>query len=265
MDILSVFREATTQAGKLQLKLQPHVTKLINKGEGDFATKGDIEGGKLMRDIIKRKLPNIPILSEEENPTQVPGPTFIVMDDLDATVCYQAQCAEWGPLLGYVQDGVLTHACMYMPSRDVMFTAELGKGCFRNAERVQLSQDIRLTDSMMHIIFNKATPRSFHDQVSTLLAYRANGVRDLNSNIGGVVEVLEGRCCGSINLIAHIWDLPGMLCITEAGGIALHPNGKALTWDKIPMSHMIAANKDVAQEILAISSTYSEYDKHSWI
>jgi fructose-1,6-bisphosphatase/inositol monophosphatase family enzyme len=92
----------------------------------------------------------------------------------------------------------------------------------------------------------------------------AAGTRCLNSNIGGVTEVLQGKCVGFINLVGHMWDFVGALAVQEAGGVALSPDGKGLRWDTIQMSLLAAANQGIANEMLAVSTKWPEYGQHHW-
>lgn len=260
--ILGVFEQAARAAGAIALAMQKGVRIHTDKGEGDFGTQADIEAGNTMRAILQREFPDIPILSEEqpedEQTKALQSSEFIVFDELDATLVYYHGGVDWGHNIGLVQHGILTHALMYLPAHDILVTAKLGEGCYLNGTQVRLRQDTSLSKTILGIIFNKDIPRSFHDEVATPLCYMATGTRCLNSNIGGITEVIRGSCSGFLNPVGHTWDFVGALAVREAGGVAIAPNGENLRWDTIPMRLLTAANQHIADQMLAVSSTWKK-------
>lgn len=267
-DIIDIFERAAHAAGEVAIKMQPGVAIHTHKGAGDFSTQGDIDAGRAIRDILIREMPGVPLLHEEQPEDEqvkvLKSSTFVLFDYLDATIAYYNQCPDWGHTLGFVQDGRLTHSVMYLPTSDTMVTAEEGLGCHLNGKRIHLRQDTSLNETILGITFNRTIPRSFHDQVSTELCYLANGTRCLNSNIGGITEVVQGRCGGFINLVGHSWDFVGALAVQEAGGVAVSANDHHLQWDRIQMSLLAAANVRIAKEMLNVSSQWREYNQHHW-
>lgn len=268
MNILKIFERAAREAGTVALAKQGSATIAVDKGEGDFATDADLAAGERIREILTAELPGVPILSEEQHEEEqarvLQGTTFLVVDDLDSTISFKNGCAEWGHNLGYVQGGVLTHAVMYLPGRDVLVTAARREGCFLNGKQVHLRQDTRLQSTMVGLTWARSIPQSFRLTVHEPLVNQAQGVRCVFSCIGGVTEVIEGKCSGFLNLVGHIWDFVGALAVEEAGGVALAPNGNPLRWNQIPMSLLAAANPTVAHEMLATTKNWSEYDQHTW-
>lgn len=276
-NVLETLEEACRAAGKISLPRQGNVEIAVVKSAGDYATTSDIDAGTTMTAIINEQLPDIPIVPEENKTDQVDeqfwaerqamldNGTFILMDDLDATVRYRHGGEDWGHILGLVQNNVLTHCAMFMPARDVMVLAELDKGCFVNGTQVRLNPDLKVQDSLLCMTVHKDVDLAFHRDVVTPIVYSVGpgGYVCFNSNIGGVVRLVQGELGGFIGC-GHNWDFVGALAVQEASGIALSPTGQELNWNKIPMVMVAAANRQIANAMLAHTRAYLHYQEHFW-
>lgn len=277
MNVLEVFELACHSAGTVSQPRQRHVEIAVDKGGGDYATTADIDAGTAMEATIKYNMPDIPIVPEENKVGEsdvdfrarrqaiLDSGTFVLMDDLDATVCYRHGGEDWGHILGLVQNNVLTHCAMYMPTREVMVTAELRKGCFVNGKRQLFDHPLTVDQCLLYLPFHKDIHPTFHRDVATRILYIAkpSGCVCLNSNIGGIVRLVQGELGGFLGC-GHNWDFVGALAVTEAGGVAVSPTGSDLKWNQIPMILVAAANRHIADAMLAVTKMYPYYGGHFW-
>ena len=63
-------------------------------------------------------------------------PVYWLVDPLDGTKEFLKQNGEYTVNIARVENGVPVLGVVYVPSRDVLYTAAAGKGAFRNAIRL---------------------------------------------------------------------------------------------------------------------------------
>src|SRR3989344_88893 len=216
MPVIETFREALLAAGKISLPAWRNGKIAIahKKGPGDYATKSDLDAGAAMEAILTKELPDFPIVPEEnktgrlesefrtERQKILASGSFILMDDLDATVRFRHGGEDWGHMLGLVHDGVLRHAALYLPSRDLFITAKRSGGCYLNGRQVTLDQSATITDGLLSLTLHKDVAEEVHREVTSRILYETapSGCVCFNSNIGGIVRLLQGELCGLLQV-----------------------------------------------------------------
>ena len=260
--MLDTLEAAARCGGDRALQLQQNLKGLtqIRKENyrNDVKTQADDESQQLAIARFKETYPGIPILGEEDENPQIPGPEYAVFDPLDATWVFMNGCPEWGVNAAYVKDYQLQAVVQYLPAINVLIRAERGSGCYINGERVTLQHDEPLERSILHMVNNSVIGEKVLRDIQVPLMLKAKTLRDLSSCIGGTAEVLQGRSAAFINKHGFVWDYVGALAITEAGGVAVSYDGSPLRWDRLEMGVLFAANQGIADQIIASTQLAKE-------
>ena len=68
------------------------------------------------------------------------------------------------------------------------------------------------------------------------------------------MELINGHAAIYLNCIgAKVWDFAAaVVAVDEAGGVATASDGNDLTWRKLPIGVLLAANSLVAEEALSL-------------
>ena len=115
---------------------------VIEKSPGDVVTTADRECEQLLVAALADVAPGVPVLGEEAasaDPDATKGllarSSLFVVDPLDGTRAFVAGSPDFAVMVARVEDGVTTHAWIWHPMHNVMWTAELGAGTWRNGVR----------------------------------------------------------------------------------------------------------------------------------
>jgi len=108
-----------------------------------------------------------------------------------------------------------------LPLTDVLYTAELGKGAFRNGKRVKMSAEQQLSNTLCaygldasadNLVLEKQT------RLIGLIVKHARNVRHTNCLLD-FCYTLDGHLGACVNQHCKIWDIaPACLLFPEAGG-----------------------------------------------
>jgi fructose-1,6-bisphosphatase/inositol monophosphatase family enzyme len=238
--------ELARRAGAAVQALQGHV-RISHKGPADRVTEADEVSHRIITSGLTELYPGVQqVMEEQANLEPVPR-DCIVVDELDGTNLYSCGGEEYAIALAWLERGLPMVGVMHQPARQETIVAIRGSGAFRNAERIHLDQNAELADSFLLFELNRFVElRGRHHLLN--LTDHTLGVRSLGTAIGSAMEVLRGRAAVYINWRgAKIWDFAAAaLAIEEAGGLAQTCTGSALSWERIPMSVMLAANRAIA-------------------
>lgn len=258
---LRVAVEAVKEAAKLQLRYQESSSR-ISKGGRDFATKADLDSQEVIIRMLTTAFPDIAVVAEEGDPT-ISDKTFWLIDPIDGTVDYANRGESWGPIIGLVRDGRPSCGVIYQPVRDVLVIVLRGGGCYRNDERVSLGYTNPFGEAVIGTEVGWWCNDSYFRDFLEPLSGCCQGVKSTLSAAGSTVALLEGKMGAYVNLStpgkgAKLWDFViGALAMEELGGVACDPKGNPLTWDKIPMSAILASRQDIADELVNLTRNWT--------
>jgi myo-inositol-1(or 4)-monophosphatase len=238
----------------MQRRAGDHLGDLVlrRKGAGDLVTEADEHAHRRLLAGLPA-LEDLPFVLEESAHHEIPRGPFWVCDELDGTINFSRGRPGWGISLARI-DGAPTHGVFYLPAHDLMITAERGRGCHLAGAPVRLRGVESLTDAVAGCEVNPHHDldlrRRFVDPVTT---------RTLTSTVTAcaveaAAELLRGRTDLYLNCRgARIWDFAATaLAVTEAGGQALDLAGRPLRWDTVEMGVLFAANRTLADAVLAV-------------
>lgn len=142
-DIGEAIKQAATEAIVPRFRSLA-VGDVHEKSPGDVVTVADRECERLLEVALADLAPGVAVLGEEAaaadpglSTERLGSSSLFVVDPLDGTREFVAGSPDFAVMVARVDDGVTTAAWIWHPMYDVMWTARLGEGAFRN--------DVRLT------------------------------------------------------------------------------------------------------------------------
>ena len=173
------------------------------------------------------------------------------LDPIDGTTNFAHGLPIFCASLALELDGVVTLGAVFDPTRDELFTAERGFGAWLNGERLSVSTNDRLVDSLLVTGF----PYTVHEQADEMLGLfgafisASRAVRRLGSAALDVCYVAAGRMEGFWEQGLGTWDIAAAaLLVEEAGGRVSDLDGGPFV---LRTGRLVASNGRVHDEMLA--------------
>jgi myo-inositol-1(or 4)-monophosphatase len=148
--------------------------------------------------------------------------------------------------------GVLSHAVIYDPNRNDLFTASRGAGAFLNDRRIRVGKRTQLSDCLVatgHPHVNTSQLDLDMAQLKAMIQ-RTVGVRREGSAALDLAYVACGRTDGYWEMNLKPWDIAaGSLLVQEAGGIITDLTGNE-GW--LESGDILAANPKIMHQMLQV-------------
>ena len=126
-------------AGRMMLDYQS--PKVFSKGHhADFVTEADIAVQSYLVDALQRAYPRAKFLAEEEDRHVLTDALTFIIDPIDGTMNFIRGLHHSSISVALAVDGAVTHAVVYNPYYDEMFSAQRGKGAWLNGQRLHVTQ-----------------------------------------------------------------------------------------------------------------------------
>jgi len=213
-------------------KIKGFEKELSFKGKKDFLTNCDLEVERFFIEEIKKHYPKASIVSEEFNADVKKTKECFIVDPIDGTANFSSGSACWGIQSAYVQDGECLVACIYLPALDRLYTAIKGEGAFLNAEKITISKETKIENSIVSV----GDMVLKHPEKVSQLVDKVARVRLFGAACYEFSEVARGATNGHLGFGSLSWDIePGILLCLEAGA-AVHRT------DDI---HIVACNENM--------------------
>jgi myo-inositol-1(or 4)-monophosphatase len=217
------------EAGALLMDYFRRRVKIEYKGEADLVTEADRNSEALIIRRVREQFPTHNILGEESGSlaahTASDAGYRWYVDPLDGTTNfahgYPVFCVSLGiERLDAAGKAHRVAGVVYDPTRDELFSAELGRGAFLNGAKINVSTTANLKDCLIATGFpsNKRhqNPNIYFYHQLTL---RTHGVRRAGSAALDLCYVACGRYDGFWEFNLNPWDTAaGVLIAQEAGG-----------------------------------------------
>lgn len=244
--------EAVVRAGDLQIAKFGKNVRVEKKGAIDLVTEVDVEVERMFRALIAERFPDHDVLAEEIDVASRGARHRWVFDPLDGTTNFAHGVPIFCASLALEIDGKAEVAAVYDPNREELFTAEAGIGAWLNGERLAVSGNATLLESMLVTGF----PYSVHDnadefvQVFARVLKTARAIRRLGSAAIDICWIAAGRMDGFWEASLKPWDTrAAALILEEAGGKVSRMDGSA--WDAYEPD-IVASNGVIHDEILRV-------------
>ena len=198
------------------------------KGAIDLVTEVDHQSEDFLLGEIRRDFPGHKIVSEEAGEVAGREADAWLVDPLDGTVNYAHGVPFFSVSIAYAHAGQVTLGAVYEPLRDELFSAERGRGAWRNGQPMRVSAATELERSLLVTGFPydiRTSTRNNLDHYARL-ALLSQGVRRLGSAALDLCYVGCGRLDGYWELTIHPWDVAaGGLIAAEAGATVTAADG----------------------------------------
>ncbi len=224
------------EAGSLLLEYFHSKLKIEYKGEADLVTAADRASEALIRERIRREFPSHDVLGEEQGLSDRGSEYRWYVDPLDGTTNfahgYPVFCVSMA-LECRAESASRIAAVVYDPTRDELFSAELGKGAQLNGQPIHVSKTTQLKECLVATGFpshkRHENPNIYFYHQITL---RTHGVRRAGSAALDLCMVACGRFDGFWEFNLNPWDTAaGVLIVEEAGGKASRLDGSPFRLD----------------------------------
>jgi len=208
------------EAGSLLMEYFRQQLRIEYKGDADLVTVADRQSEALILERIRQQFPGHDVIGEEGGRIDSGGEYKWYVDPLDGTTNFAHGFPVFCVSLAVEHQGQRVAAVVYDPTRDEMFTAQLGNGAQLNGERIHVSTTSRLAESLVGTGFpshkRHKNPNIFFYHQITL---RTHGVRRAGSAALDLCSVACGRFDGFWEFNLNPWDTAaGVLIVEEAGG-----------------------------------------------
>lgn len=228
--VLQVAMDAALLARKVHMAYFKKLTQVKSKQDLSLVSEADSQSEKVIRNLIRKKFPNIDILGEEEGlETRSKDKSRWLIDPLDGTTNYVHGypffCSSIAlEIDGEVQVGVVDSAIFKRT-----YWAVRGVGAFLNNKKISISQTKTIEDSLVATGFSTYGGKKLETEMKVFkgLIEKARGVRRSGSAALELCFLAEGALDGFWEYGLKPWDTgAGSLIIKEAGGKVTNENGE---------------------------------------
>ena len=250
---LSIAIKAARRAGGIinRASRDVELIKVSAKRDKDFVTEVDKAAEEAIIGVLKEAYPEHAILAEESGASGVSEYVWII-DPLDGTTNFIHGVPQYAISIALAHKGVLTHAVVYDPTKNELFTAVKGGGAYLNERRIRVSKRIKLNE----VIVGTGFPFRYFEHVDAYMGmlrdfmHKTAGVRRPGAAALDLAWVAAGRFDGFWELGLSPWDMAaGSLLITEAGGLVGDLSGEA---NYMKTGNIIGGNPKIFSQLLQL-------------
>ncbi|HQU97548.1 MAG TPA: inositol monophosphatase family protein [Nitrosomonas sp.] len=224
--MLTIAVKAARRAGKIinQASQSIDLLTVTKKSHSDYVSEVDRAAEDAILSVLKTAYPDHGILAEEsgQHGDRKQSDYLWIIDPLDGTTNFLHGFPKYAISIGLAYRGVMTHAVVYDPVMNELFTASKGGGAFLNDRRIRVSKRARLEDCLIGtgFPFRDFTHAEAYFSMFRAIVPRTAGIRRPGSASLDLCYVACGRYDGFWEIGLAPWDMAaGCLLITEAGGL----------------------------------------------
>ncbi len=226
---LSLLQNAVRAAGKIATDLFGKAAHWDKPEGAGPVTEADLAVDKMLRAELTAARPSYGWLSEEshDDGARLEHDCVFIVDPIDGTRNFVEGGRTWAISAAAAQSGVITAGVVFLPMRDMLFSAARGEGAMFNGGKIAVTSQTAL--SAAHVLATRSAMRSapWKGQApGATLAYRPS----LAYRLG---LVAQGRFDAMLTFRATWeWDIAaGALIVEEAGGIVSDAAGGPLRFN----------------------------------
>ncbi len=222
--MLNTAVKAARKAGSIITRSSFDLDKLTvrSKRHNDFVSEVDHAAEEAIIGTLREAYPRHGFLAEESG-TDNPKAEYVwVIDPLDGTTNFLHGFPQYCVSIALLHKGVASHAVVFDPNRNELFTTSRGSGAYLNDRRIRVSKTDRIDDALVGTGF----PFREVDKIDEYLRMFKNvtctssGIRRPGAAALDLAWVAAGRIDGFWELGLSPWDMAaGALLIREAGGL----------------------------------------------
>ena len=253
---------AARAAGDVILRYHNQIDLLTieNKSINDFVSEVDKTAEKAIINEIKKAFPKHSILAEESGEILGDSDFQWIIDPLDGTTNYLHGFPQYAVSIALLEKQAMTHAVIYDPFKEELFTASKGDGAYLNNERIRVTVSNGLQDTLIGTGFPFKDPQHLDCYLETFKAIHphVSGIRRAGSAALDLAYLAAGRLDGFWEIGLNSWDIAaGSLLVKEAGGFIGDFSGRD---QYMETGNVVAGNADVYKALLKKIHPYLSED-----
>lgn len=222
--------------------------------DSNLVTDIDKASEKLIMNCIQKKFPGHNILAEESGEYQKNSEYTWVIDPLDGTSNFAHGLPIFSVSIGLQKNKETLAGVVYDVMQNIIYSAEKGSGSFANGQKITVSNNDRLSHSLLVTGFPyniKENPENAFAKFEALTR-ASRGMRRLGSAAIDFCYLAKGVFDGFWEVYLHPWDIcAGKLIVEEANGKVTDFDGNEMT---IFSTRMLASNGKIHSEMVEILS-----------
>src|SRR5436853_6758618 len=148
-DMVPAIAEIAREAGSLLMEYFRRRVLIEYKGEADLVTEADRKSEILIRERIRALWPGHDILGEEQGFVDTGSEYRWYVDPLDGTTNFAHGFPVFCVSMAVEYRGQRIAGVIYDPTRDEMFSTELGKGATLNGAPIRVSATPLLSECLL--------------------------------------------------------------------------------------------------------------------
>ncbi len=221
--MVNIAVKAARRAGRVITQASGNLDVLTvrHKSLNDLVSEVDKAAEDAIIATLKSSYPEHAILAEESGATGESEYVWVI-DPLDGTTNFLHGFQQYCVSIALVHKGVISHAVIYDPTRNDLYTASRGRGSYLNEKRLRVARRDKLIDGLIGTGFPFRMFEHMDAYVGMLkdLMTKSAGVRRAGAAALDLANVAAGRLDGFWEIGLAPWDMAaGCLMITEAGGL----------------------------------------------
>lgn len=255
---------AVKEAGKLLMKhfgkptiIGSHYSRLNPQ------TKEDKLSELVVVSVIKNSFPEHGFLGEELGEQNQSSEYKWIIDPIDGTNNYVDGRDSFSISIGLEYNGKIILGVVYLPKRDELFIAEVGKGATLNGESIHVSDTSDLKKAVVtystfpgHEEETQSLDERINREIPNIKFFGYKEEKDLDPTFGRGSMAAEfcflacGRIDGLIRLKQKPWDVAaGSLIASEAGAKSYNLEGDEPSVDD---GDYVSANEELSDKLLEL-------------
>jgi myo-inositol-1(or 4)-monophosphatase len=148
--LLNTAIKAARRAGSIITRASEDISSLTitSKNMNDFVSEVDLASEKEIIRVLSQAYPDHGFIAEESGLSEKKENMWII-DPLDGTTNFLHNIPQYCVSIALKQKEEITHAVVYDPNRNHLFTASKGQGAYLNDRRIRVSKSPKLQDSII--------------------------------------------------------------------------------------------------------------------
>jgi len=241
------------EAGRLLMTRYRHPHDIRFKGAVDLVTEADHLSEEYLMGYLAEHHPTHAIITEESGSNHVISDRSWIIDPLDGTVNFAHGIPIFCVSIAYAVNGVVQLGVVFDPVHNECFSAEKGKGAWRNGNRLSVTNTSEVILALLATGFpyEKGKVLNRNLEFFTHFSINSRGVRRLGSAALDLCYVAAGHFDGYWELLVSPWDVAaGSLIAHEAGAKVTSVDGSVLKLET--GATILAANPDLHGLLLRV-------------
>ncbi len=247
----ALLERAAREAGRVALGFAGDALDVRYKAaDGSPVTAADLAVNARLEELLRGAQPDYGWLSEEsvDSDARRAAEKVFIIDPIDGTRSFIAGEDTWAHSLAVAENGIVTAAAVYLPKRDLLYSAALGQGAVLNGVPIRATATGRLEEA--EVLAPRPVMDSPYWRVPLPPIRRAHRP-SLAYRLG---LVAEGRFDAMLTFRpTWEWDIAaGTLLLQEAGARVTDRLGRPLRFNARHPQHpgVVAANPALHGDIM---------------